>query len=393
MPRPTTSATFRSMFYRRPLSNPKAFRWIRYRAQPSRRRQSSPPCPTPSSRRALRPKDLPGFRRFRIRAAHDGGHLHWRSVRQVESGQHRGRALRLPGRHRAADRGRDCRRNQHQERRGNLVFDTPGFFEPAVERMPHDIVERQSLLVDTVTGATLTAAAIAACAKVLEQAGATMAGFAKATPASRTRRRTMPTFASSAPVPDRRPRSRPSKKDSRSSSWKRPRASGEGSCATGAPAVGSKLDEAGQPRDGGRGVHVHDGLLLLAHRREPHVQRVVPLRRDDRLAARPLGANRPEGLLGAEGHQRHEHRARLREGSREVPGALGHVHHRRGHPAHEHESRGAHRRGRRRRRRESHQAGRHCRDRACSQRSRMHRGFGGKTPACSARYWGRPTFT
>lgn len=61
--------------------------------------------------------------------------------------------------------------------------DTPGFMEPALERTPKDIVEQQSLYVDTVTGATLTAAAVtAATMKCLEDAGADLVGFAHATP-------------------------------------------------------------------------------------------------------------------------------------------------------------------------------------------------------------------
>uniref|UniRef100_A0A7C9JIH2 FAD-binding protein n=1 Tax=Muribaculaceae bacterium Z82 TaxID=2304548 RepID=A0A7C9JIH2_9BACT len=61
--------------------------------------------------------------------------------------------------------------------------DTPGFMEPALEQMPQRIVDQQSLYADTVTGATLTAAGIsAAVCRCLEQAGADLAGFAKATP-------------------------------------------------------------------------------------------------------------------------------------------------------------------------------------------------------------------
>lgn len=61
--------------------------------------------------------------------------------------------------------------------------DTPGFEEPALERTPKEIVDQQSIYVDTVTGATMTAAAItAATMKCLQQAGADLVGFAKATP-------------------------------------------------------------------------------------------------------------------------------------------------------------------------------------------------------------------
>lgn len=124
--------------------------------------------------------------------------------------------------------------------------DTPGFFEPAIERMPRDIVEQQSLFVDTVTGATLTAAAVsAACAKALEQAGAAMACFAKTTPrveASETYEAdlcivgagTAGTTAALKAVEEGL---------SVVVIEKTARISGEGSCATGALAVGSKLDE------------------------------------------------------------------------------------------------------------------------------------------------------
>lgn len=60
--------------------------------------------------------------------------------------------------------------------------DTPGFMDPALERIPQAIVDEQSIYVDTVTGATMTAAAItAATMKCLEQAGADLVGFAKPT--------------------------------------------------------------------------------------------------------------------------------------------------------------------------------------------------------------------
>ena len=61
--------------------------------------------------------------------------------------------------------------------------DTPGYYETAVERMENDIVEQQSIIVDTVTGCTMTAAAVtSAVAKALQEAGADLAGFWKRTP-------------------------------------------------------------------------------------------------------------------------------------------------------------------------------------------------------------------
>ncbi len=63
--------------------------------------------------------------------------------------------------------------------------DTPGFKDPAIDLMPQRIVEAQSLYVDTVSGATFTAAAIAsATCKCLQEAGADLVGFAKSTPRS-----------------------------------------------------------------------------------------------------------------------------------------------------------------------------------------------------------------
>ncbi len=124
--------------------------------------------------------------------------------------------------------------------------DTPGFFEPAVERMPRAIVEQQSLLVDTVTGATLTAAAVqAACAKALSQAEARFAPFVKATPKKEASESydadlcivgagTAGTTAALKAVEEGL---------SVVVLEKTARISGEGSCATGALAVGSKLDE------------------------------------------------------------------------------------------------------------------------------------------------------
>ena len=61
--------------------------------------------------------------------------------------------------------------------------DTPGFKDPALVRTPAEIVDQQSIYVDTVTGATMTAAAItAATMKCLKQAGADLVGFAKRSP-------------------------------------------------------------------------------------------------------------------------------------------------------------------------------------------------------------------
>ncbi len=61
--------------------------------------------------------------------------------------------------------------------------DTAGFCEPAVEMIPKAILEQQSLFVDACSGSTLTSGAIRSAAmKALEQAGANLAGFAKATP-------------------------------------------------------------------------------------------------------------------------------------------------------------------------------------------------------------------
>lgn len=124
--------------------------------------------------------------------------------------------------------------------------DTPGFYDEAVERIPKAIVTEQSLLVDTVCGATLTAAAItSATAKALEEAGAAMAPFAHATihnPAPETYDAdlvvigagTAGTAAALKAVEEGL---------SVVVLEKTARVSGEGSCATGALAVGSKLDE------------------------------------------------------------------------------------------------------------------------------------------------------
>ena len=61
--------------------------------------------------------------------------------------------------------------------------DTPGFTEPALARTPAEVVDQQSIYVDTVTGSTMTSAAIAAAVmKCLQEAGADLVGFAKATP-------------------------------------------------------------------------------------------------------------------------------------------------------------------------------------------------------------------
>lgn len=59
--------------------------------------------------------------------------------------------------------------------------DTPGLKEPALEAMPGRIVEAQSFMVDTVSGATMTAAAITSgVVKALAQAGADLSDFAVA---------------------------------------------------------------------------------------------------------------------------------------------------------------------------------------------------------------------
>ena len=61
--------------------------------------------------------------------------------------------------------------------------DTPGFKEPAIERVPAAIVAQQSIAVDVVTGATLTSQAILnGVQQALEAAGADIAGFMTATP-------------------------------------------------------------------------------------------------------------------------------------------------------------------------------------------------------------------
>lgn len=61
--------------------------------------------------------------------------------------------------------------------------DTPSYYEVAVERMTADVVDQQSIIVDTVTGCTMTAAAVtSAVAKALQEAGADMGGFWKRTP-------------------------------------------------------------------------------------------------------------------------------------------------------------------------------------------------------------------
>ncbi|WP_349227013.1 FAD-dependent oxidoreductase [Raoultibacter massiliensis] len=123
--------------------------------------------------------------------------------------------------------------------------DTPGFFEPATERIPKDVVEQQSVFVDTVTGSTLTAAAItAATAKALAEAGASLAGFAKATnhePKEESYEADLcivggGTAGSTAALKAVEEGLRVVVVE------KTARISGEGSCATGALAVGSKLD-------------------------------------------------------------------------------------------------------------------------------------------------------
>lgn len=58
--------------------------------------------------------------------------------------------------------------------------DVPQFKDPAIERIPQAIVAEQSVLVDAVTGATCTSAAILrATALALKEAGANLVGFAK----------------------------------------------------------------------------------------------------------------------------------------------------------------------------------------------------------------------
>lgn len=123
--------------------------------------------------------------------------------------------------------------------------DTPGFYEVAAERIPNDIVDQQSVFVDTVTGSTLTAAAIAsAVAKALQEAGANLAGFAKASPrvdAQETYEADLcivgaGTAGTCAALKAVEEGLRVVVLE------KCARISGEGSCATGALAVGSKLD-------------------------------------------------------------------------------------------------------------------------------------------------------
>lgn len=123
--------------------------------------------------------------------------------------------------------------------------DTPGFYEVATARIPGEVVEQQSLFVDTVTGSTMTAAAVtSAVAKALEQAGANLAGFAKATPAVEAEETydadlcivgagTAGTTAALKAVEEGLKVVVLEKCE---------RISGEGSCATGALAVQSRLD-------------------------------------------------------------------------------------------------------------------------------------------------------
>lgn len=124
--------------------------------------------------------------------------------------------------------------------------DTPGFFEPAVGRTPQDIVDQQSILVDTVTGATLTAAAItSAAAKALEEAGADLAGFTKATEHGAGEE----TYSADLCIIGGGTAGTTAALKAVEEGLnvvvleKTARISGEGSCATGALAVGSKLDE------------------------------------------------------------------------------------------------------------------------------------------------------
>lgn len=61
--------------------------------------------------------------------------------------------------------------------------DTPGFFEPVIERIPAAVVEQQSITVDVVTGATMTSQAVlSGVEQALTAAGANLAGFMKPTP-------------------------------------------------------------------------------------------------------------------------------------------------------------------------------------------------------------------
>ncbi len=63
--------------------------------------------------------------------------------------------------------------------------DTPGFIETPMEQIPADIVEYQSVNVDTVSGATLTSQAIlSAASDALTQAGADLSGFMASVPRS-----------------------------------------------------------------------------------------------------------------------------------------------------------------------------------------------------------------
>lgn len=61
--------------------------------------------------------------------------------------------------------------------------DTPGFIEPCIQRIPSAVVEQQSIAVDVVTGATMTSQAIlSGITQALEQSGANLSGFMKASP-------------------------------------------------------------------------------------------------------------------------------------------------------------------------------------------------------------------
>ncbi|MEY8561588.1 FAD-binding protein [Eggerthellaceae bacterium 3-80] len=60
--------------------------------------------------------------------------------------------------------------------------ETPGFFEPCIERIPAAVVDQQSLTVDAVTGCTMTTGAIlSGVQQCLEQAGADLRGFVEPT--------------------------------------------------------------------------------------------------------------------------------------------------------------------------------------------------------------------
>lgn len=189
--------------------------------------------------------------------------------------------------------------------------DTPGFYEVAAERIPGDIVDQQSLFVDTVTGSTLTAAAItSAVAKALTEAGANLAGFAKATPRVSDEETyevdlciigagTAGTTAALRAVEEGLRHlyrevcayfRRGVMRDGRACRWKQTRC---------------RNRKRGKRR---RGLYQHDELRLLEDRREPRAQHPRAFGSDGRLAARPLGQKWSEGLRRAQGDKRNKHR-------------------------------------------------------------------------------------